>query len=116
MRHRKGKKKLNRSSSPRKALLCNLLKSLFRYERIRTTAPRAKELVKIAEHLITLAKEDKVPNRRYAFAYLQDKSIVGKLFKTIGPRNLQRKGGYSRTYKIPSRSGDAAPLALIQLL
>ncbi|MCK4245566.1 MAG: 50S ribosomal protein L17, partial [Candidatus Omnitrophica bacterium] len=74
MRHRKGKKRLNRPTSSRKALLSNLLKSLFQYERIKTTEPRAKELVKIAEHLITLAKEDKLSHRRYAFSYLQDKN------------------------------------------
>ena len=116
MRHRKGKKRLNRPRSSGKALLSNLLKNLFRYERIKTTEPRAKELAKIAEHLITLAKEDKLSNRRYAFSYLQDKSIVSKLFKTIGPRNRERKGGYIRTYKIAPRAGDAAPLILIQLL
>lgn len=116
MRHRKEKSRLNRPKGSRRALLCSLLKNFFQYERIKTTEPRAKELVKIAEHLISLAREDKLSNRRYAFSYLQDKEIVGKLFKTIGPRNRERKGGYSRTYKIAPRAGDNSPLILVQLL
>jgi len=116
MRHRKKKNRLNRPKGSRKALVCNLLKSLFQYERIKPTPPRARELLKIAEHLISLAKEDNLSSRHYAFSYLQDKGIVTKLFKIIGPRNKERKGGYIRTYKIAPRSGDAAPLVLVQLL
>jgi len=116
MRHRKKKNRLNRPKGSRRALICNLLKSLIQYERIKTTLPRARELTRIAEHLISLAKEDNLSSRRYAFSYLQDKSIVTKLFKIIGPRNKERKGGCIKTYKIAPRSGDAAPLILIQLL
>ena len=116
MRHRKSGRKLGRNSSHRKAMFRNMAASLFRHETIRTTVPKAKELRRVAEPLITLAKEDGVANRRLAFSRLRDKEVVGKLFKDLGPRFKARPGGYIRILKLGPRPGDAAPMALVQLV
>ena len=116
MRHRKSGRKLGRNSSHRKAMFRNMATSLFLHETIRTTVPKAKELRRVAEPLITLAKEDGVANRRLAFNRLRDKAVVGKLFKDIGPRFKERPGGYIRILKLGPRPGDAAPMALVQLV
>ena len=113
MRHRKSGRKFNRNSSHRKAMMRNLANALFRHEAIKTTLPRAKELRRVAEPLITLAKTDDVHNRRLAFARLRDKEIVGKLFAELGPRYKDRPGGYMRVLKFGYRAGDAAPMAVI---
>ncbi len=116
MRHRKSGKKLNRNSSHRKAMFANMANSLFRHEVIRTTLPKAKELRRVAEPLITLAKEDSVHKRRLAFARLRDKEVVGKLFNELGPRYKSRPGGYLRILKCGYRPGDNAPMALVELV
>jgi large subunit ribosomal protein L17 len=116
MRHRKSGRKLGRNSSHRKAMFRNMATSLFRHETIKTTLPKAKELRRVAEPLITLAKEDGVANRRLAFARLRDKEVVGKLFKDLGPRFKARPGGYIRILKLGPRAGDAAPMALVTLV
>ena len=116
MRHRKSGRHFNRSSSNRKAMLRNLTCALFREELIKTTVPKAKELRRVAEPLITLAKIDSVANRRLAFARLRDKEAVGKLFTNLGPRFVDRPGGYTRILKCGFRAGDAAPMAYMQLL
>jgi len=116
MRHRKSGKKLNRNSSHRKAMFANMTNSLFRHEVIRTTLPKAKELRRVAEPLITLAKEDSVHKRRLAFARLRDKEVVGKLFNELGPRYKSRPGGYLRILKCGFRPGDNAPMALVELV
>ena len=116
MRHRKSGRHFNRSSSNRKAMLRNLACALFREELIKTTVPKAKELRRVAEPLITLAKTDSVANRRLAFARLRDKEAVGKLFTDLGPRFVDRPGGYTRILKCGFRAGDAAPMAYMQLL
>ena len=116
MRHRKSGRQLNRNSSHRKALMKNLTLSLFEYEKITTSLPKAKELRRVAEPLITLAKEDSVSNRRLAFSKIRNKSAVGKLFSNLGPRFKDRPGGYSRIIKIGFRKGDAAPIAFIELV
>ncbi len=116
MRHRKAGRKLGRNSSHRKAMFRNMATSLFRHETIKTTLPKAKELRRVAEPLITLAKEDGVANRRLAFARLRDKEIVGKLFNDLGPRFKERPGGYIRILKLGPRTGDAAPMALVTLV
>jgi large subunit ribosomal protein L17 len=116
MRHRKSGRKLGRNSSHRKAMFRNMAASLFRHETIKTTVPKAKELRRVAEPLITLAKEDGVANRRLAFARLRDKEAVGKLFKELGPRFKERPGGYIRILKLGPRAGDAAPMALVMLV
>ncbi|RMG57995.1 MAG: 50S ribosomal protein L17 [Gammaproteobacteria bacterium] len=116
MRHRKSGKKLNRNSSHRKAMFANMANSLFRHEVIRTTLPKAKELRRVAEPLITLAKEDSVHKRRLAFARLRDKEVVGKLFNELGPRYKARPGGYLRILKCGYRAGDNAPMALVELV
>ena len=116
MRHQKSGRKLNRDSSHRKAMFSNMATSLFRHEIIRTTLPKAKELRRIAEPLITLAKNDGVHQRRLAFARLRDKEAVGKLFTEIGPRYLERPGGYTRIMKCGFRAGDNAPMAYIELI
>ena len=116
MRHRKSGRKLGRNSSHRKAMFRNMATSLFRHETIKTTLPKAKELRRVAEPLITLAKEDGVANRRLAFARLRDKEVVGKLFKDLGPRFKARPGGYIRNLKLGPRAGDAAPMALVMLV
>lgn len=116
MRHRKAGRKLNRTSSHRKAMLRNMAASLFRHEVIRTTLPKAKELRRVAEPLITLSKKDSVAHRRLAFARLRDREIVTKLFNELGPRFQSRPGGYLRILKCGFRVGDNAPLAYIELL
>ncbi|MDA9109534.1 50S ribosomal protein L17 [Woeseiaceae bacterium] len=116
MRHRKSGRKLGRNSSHRKAMFRNMSTSLLLHETIKTTVPKAKELRRVVEPLITLAKKDGVANRRLAFDRLRDKAIVGKLFTDIGPRFINRPGGYLRILKIGLRTGDAAPMAMVQLV
>ncbi|SFN19499.1 50S ribosomal protein L17 [Dokdonella immobilis] len=116
MRHQKSGRKLNRTSSHREAMFKNMAASLFKHELIRTTLPKAKELRRVAEPLITLAKTDGVANRRLAFARLRDKQAVGKLFVELGPRFRERKGGYLRILKCGFRAGDSAPMAYVELL
>ncbi|WP_049621800.1 50S ribosomal protein L17 [Frateuria defendens] len=116
MRHMKSGRKLNRTSSHREAMFRNMAASLFKHELIRTTLPKAKELRRVAEPLITLAKTDGVANRRLAFSRLRDKQAVGKLFVEIGPRYSQRPGGYLRILKCGFRPGDNAPMAYVELV
>lgn len=116
MRHRNTGRQLSRNSSHRKALLQSLTNSLIRYEAIKTTLPKAKELRRVAEPLITRAKEDSVHNRRIAFSRLRDKDVVGKLFNEIGPRFQGRAGGYLRIIKCGFRAGDNAPMAYVALV
>jgi large subunit ribosomal protein L17 len=116
MRHRKSGRSLGRNSSHRKAMYKNMAASLIRHETIRTTLPKAKELRRVVEPLITLAKQDGVARRRLAFNRLRDKQSVGKLFNELGPRFRDRPGGYLRILKVGFRSGDSAPMALVQLL
>ncbi len=116
MRHRKAGRHLNRTSAHRRAMFRNMAASLFRHERIRTTLPKAKELRRVAEPLITLAKEDTVARRRLAFARLRDKEAVRKLFEELGPRYRERPGGYTRILKMGFRPSDAAPMALVELV
>lgn len=116
MRHMKSGRKFNRNSSHRKAMFQNLTNALLEHEVIRTTLPKAKELRMFAEPLITLAKEDSVHNRRLAFARTRNAAIVGKLFTDLGPRFKTRPGGYLRILKIGQRVGDAAPMAIIELV
>ncbi|MFP6807695.1 MAG: 50S ribosomal protein L17 [Pseudomonadales bacterium] len=116
MRHRKSGRQLNRNSSHRKAMFRNMACSLFEHEVIKTTVPKAKELKKVAEPLITLAKSDSVANRRLAFARTGSKATVGKLFSELGPRYQDRPGGYTRILKAGFRAGDAAPMAYIELV
>ncbi len=116
MRHRHGLRKLNRTSSHRLAMLRNMTNSLFTYEAIRTTLPKAKELRRVAEPLITLGKSPTLANRRLAFDRLRDRDVVHKLFTQLGPRYAQRPGGYLRILKFGLRVGDNAPMALIELL
>ena len=116
MRHRHGLRKLNRTSSHRLAMLRNMTVSLLRHEAIKTTLPKAKELRRVAEPLITLAKSDSVANRRLAFARLRDKQAVGKLFVELGPRYRERPGGYLRILKCGFRPGDNAPMAYVELV
>jgi large subunit ribosomal protein L17 len=116
MRHRHGLRKLNRTSSHRLAMLRNMTNSLLTHEVIKTTLPKAKELRRVAEPLITLAKVDGVANRRLAFARLRDKVAVGKLFVELGPRYRERKGGYLRILKCGQRVGDNAPMAYVELV
>ncbi len=116
MRHRKSGRKLNRTSSHRKAMFKNMAASLFEHELIRTTVPKAKELRKVAEKLITLAKVDSVANRRLAFARLRNKEIVNKLFTELGTRYQERPGGYLRILKCGLRAGDKAPMAYVELV
>jgi large subunit ribosomal protein L17 len=116
MRHQKSGRKFNRTSSHREAMFKNMAASLFKHELIRTTLPKAKELRRVAEPLITLAKVDGVANRRLAFARLRDKEAVGKLFVELGPRYRERKGGYLRLLKCGFRTGDNAPMAYVELV
>jgi len=116
MRHRKSGRKLGRNSSHRKAMFRNMSTSLLLHETIKTTVPKAKELRRVVEPLITLSKKDSVANRRLAFSRLRDKEIVGKLFSEIGPRFIERPGGYVRILKLGPRTGDAAPMAMVQLV
>ena len=115
MRHRKSGRKLGRNSSHRKAMFRNMAASMIKHETIRTTVPKAKELRRVVEPLITLAKEDSVANRRLAFDRLRDKEIVAKLFTEIGPRCKERAGGYLRILKTGPRPGDNAPMAIVML-
>ena len=116
MRHLKAGRKFNRTSSHRQAMFRNMASALFEHELIKTTLPKAKELRRVAEPLITLAKEDTVAQRRLAFSRLRSKSVVGKLFKEIGPRYKSRPGGYLRILKCGFRDGDNAPMAYVELV
>ena len=116
MRHHKTGRQLGRNASHRKAMFANMAVSLFTHEQIRTTLPKAKELRRVAEPLITLAKKPTVANRRLAYARLRDRDAVSKLFDTLGPRFQERAGGYTRILKCGARYGDNAPMAFVQLL
>ena len=116
MRHGNGLRKLNRTSSHRLAMLRNMTNSLLRHETIKTTLPKAKELRRVVEPMITLGKTPSLANRRLAYDRLRDREIVGKLFAEIGPRYVQRNGGYLRILKMGFRIGDNAPMALVELL
>ena len=116
MRHRNGLRKLNRTSSHREAMLRNMTISLLKHEMIKTTLPKAKELRRVAEPIITLGKKPSLANRRLAFDRLRDRDMVVKLFNEIGPRYAQRNGGYLRILKFGFRVGDAAPMALVELM
>ena len=116
MRHGNGLRKLNRTSSHRLAMLRNMTNSLLRHETIKTTLPKAKELRRVVEPMITLGKKPSLANRRLAFNRLRDREMVVKLFAEIGPRYAQRNGGYLRILKMGFRIGDNAPMALVELL
>jgi large subunit ribosomal protein L17 len=116
MRHRKAGRQLNRNSSHRKAMFKNMTVSLIEHELIKTTVPKAKELRRVAEPLITLAKEDSVSKRRLAFARLRSDAAVGKLFSELGPRYKERAGGYLRILNCGYRPGDKAPMAFVELV
>jgi len=116
MRHLKSGRKLNRNSSHRKAMFRNMASSLIEHEIIKTTVPKAKELRRVAEPLITLAKEDSVAHRRLAFNRLRDRDVVTKLFNELGPRYVERPGGYLRILKCGYRAGDKAPMAYVELV
>ena len=116
MRHRHGLRKLNRTSSHRLAMLRNMTNSLLTHEVIRTTLPKAKELRRVAEPLITLGKDATLANRRLAFSRLRDRTVVTKLFSELGPRYKARPGGYLRILKLGPRPGDGAPMARIELV
>ena len=116
MRHRHGLRKLNRTSEHRAAMLRNMCVSLLQHEAIKTTLPKAKELRRVVEPLITLAKEATVANRRRAFARLRDRDVVTKLFNELGPRYNARPGGYTRILKMGFRVGDNAPMAFVELV
>lgn len=116
MRHRQGLRKLNRTSSHRLAMLRNMTNSLLRFETIKTTLPKAKELRRVAEPLITLGKKPSLANRRVAYNRLRDREIVAKLFDELGPRYAKRNGGYLRILKYGFRLGDNAPMALVELM
>ncbi len=116
MRHRKSGRKLNRNRSHRKAMFRNMTCSLFEHELIKTTLPKAKELRRVAEPLITLAKSDSVANRRLAFSRLRNDDAVGKLFAELGPRYTERPGGYLRVLKCGLREGDKAQMAIVELV
>lgn len=116
MRHRKSGRQLNRNSSHRKAMFRNMSASLFEHELIKTTLPKAKELRRVAEPLITLAKTDSVANRRLAFDRLRNRELVTKLFNELGPRYTERPGGYLRILKCGLRTGDKAQMAYVELV
>ncbi len=116
MRHRHGLRKLNRTSSHRLAMLRNMTVSLLKHEAIKTTLPKAKELRRVIEPIITLGKVDTLANKRLAFSRLRDREIVGKLFAEIGPRYKARNGGYLRILKMGFRVGDNAPMAFVELV
>ena len=116
MRHRHGLRKLNKTSSHRLAMLRNMTVSLLKHEAIRTTLPKAKELRKVAEPIITLGKNPTLANKRLAFNRLRDRDMVVKLFETLGPRYQNRNGGYLRILKWGFRQGDNAPMALVELM
>ncbi len=116
MRHRESGRKLNRNGSHRKAMFRNMAVSLMQHEMIKTTLPKAKELRRVAEPLITLAKNDSVAKRRLAFSRLRDRATVTKLFSELGPRYKERPGGYLRILKCGFRTGDKAPMAIVELV
>jgi large subunit ribosomal protein L17 len=116
MRHRHGLRKLNRTSSHRQAMLRNMANSLLRHEVIRTTLPKAKELRRVVEPIITLGKKPNLSNRRLAFSRLRDREMVVKVFDELGPRYASRNGGYLRILKFGFRQGDNAPMALVELM
>ncbi len=116
MRHRKSGKQLGRNSSHRKAMFSNMVCSLVEHELIKTTLPKAKELRRHAEPIISLSKNDSVANRRQAFSKIKDKQVVSKLFNTLGPRYKSRPGGYLRIIKCGYRVGDDAPMAYVELV
>src|SRR5579863_7332756 len=116
MRHLKTGRKLNRNSSHRQAMFKNMIASLLKEEAIKTTLPKAKELRRFAEPLITMAKQDSLANRRLAFARIRDKTAVSKLFDQLGPRFKKRPGGYVRILKYGFRTGDKAPMALVEFV
>ncbi len=116
MRHGHGLRKLNRTSEHRQAMLRNMMVSLLTHEAIKTTVPKAKELRRVVEPMITLAKEPTVANKRLAFNRLRDRDIVSKLFNELGPRFKARPGGYTRILKMGFRVGDNAPMALVELV
>ena len=116
MRHRQSGRKLNRNSSHRKAMFRNMAASLMQHELITTTLPRAKELRRVAEPLITMAKNDSVARRRLAYSRLRDRKAVTKLFNELGPRYKERPGGYLRILKCGYRAGDAAPMAIVEMV
>ncbi|MBI5438420.1 MAG: 50S ribosomal protein L17 [Nitrosomonadales bacterium] len=116
MRHRSGLRKLNRTSSHRLAMFRNMTVSLLRHEAIKTTLPKAKELRRVAEPILTMGKTPSLANRRLAFARLRDREMVSKLFDELGPRYAARNGGYLRILKFGFRQGDNAPMALIELM
>ena len=116
MRHRKSGRKLNRNASHRKAMFQNMANSLFLHEAIKTTLPKAKELRRVVEPLITKAKSDSIANRRHVFSKLRDDAMVAKLFTELGPFYKDRPGGYVRILKAGFRTGDKAPMALVQLV
>jgi len=116
MRHRHGLRKLNRTSSHRLAMLRNMTVSLLRHEAIKTTLPKAKELRRVVEPILTLGKTDSLANKRLAFNRLRDREIVGKLFSELGPRYAARNGGYIRILKMGFRQGDNAPMAFVELV
>lgn len=116
MRHKRAGRALSRNSAHRRAMFRNMSASLIKHETIRTTVPKAKELRRVVEPLITLAKNDGVAQRRRAFDKLRDKASVGKLFNELGPRYKDRPGGYLRILKMGNRPGDAAPMALVELV
>ena len=116
MRHRKSGRQLNRNSSHRQAMFRNMAASLVEHESIKTTLPKAKELRRVVEPLVTMSKEDNVAKRRLAFARLRDKAAVGKLFTDLGPRFSSRPGGYTRIMKCGMRPGDNAPMAIIEFV
>ena len=116
MRHGTGLRKLNRTSAHRQAMLRNMMNSLIEHEAIKTTVPKAKELRRVVEPMITLAKVDSVANRRLAFARLRDDASVAKLFTNLGPRYNSRPGGYTRILKMGFRVGDNAPMAFVELV
>ncbi len=116
MRHRHGLRKLNRTSSHREAMLRNMTVSLLRHEMIKTTLPKAKELRRVVEPIITLGKKPSLANRRLAFDRLRDREIVVKVFNELGPRYAKRNGGYLRILKFGFRIGDNAPMALVELM
>ncbi|KTD19169.1 50S ribosomal protein L17 [Legionella lansingensis] len=116
MRHRNSGRSFSRTSSHRKAMFSNMCVSLIEYELIKTTLPKAKELRRYIEPLITVSKKDSVASRRYVFDRLRSKSAVGKLFTTLGPRYVERPGGYVRVLKCGYRAGDNAPMAIVELV
>ena len=116
MRHQKSGRKFSRTSAHREAMFTNMAASLIKHELIRTTLPKAKELRRVAEPLISLAKQDSVANRRLAFSRLRDKEAVGNLFTMLGPRYAARPGGYLRILKCGFRPGDNAPMAYVELV